>query len=196
MEDNPHINWDLNSPLIVLENNLQYSNLESLDPEEDRPPKVRTIGHTILNNTYELCGVVYHSGVTATEGAELKAITQKARLGTHYYSKIKTPDDQWYLYDDLSPLFVPTDSTNITQEDGDPGVLFFYQRIVPLESRKMVIVSDTIIDLSLDLVDRIPSEELSRVDMMDHKIRLRFGNVIERTDFERRIRDELLFEAS
>lgn len=210
LEGDPTIDWDINFPLLVFENNLQYSDIESLSPEKDRPPKVRTLSEVILDH-YELCGVVYHSGAQPVTGSEVRTIAKESKLGDHYYSKIKALDGQWYLYDDTKPVFSPTNLKRISRHQKDPAVLFFYQRTIPLAPRKIVVSSDLTIEVSLDLLDQIPFEgNYSRVDigrgeitlqpfspdftharLGKEKVSISFRNTPERMAFERKLRGAL-----
>jgi hypothetical protein len=57
----------INQTHLVFENNLVYEDLESSEQEEDKPEKVDYLEPLILGEEYELCGIVFHEGVSAIE---------------------------------------------------------------------------------------------------------------------------------
>lgn len=96
-ESPPFIDWEsFNQPVIVFRNGLSppIDNFNSLEPQKVNGGsflKYRSFGERILDDKYELFGVIIHKG---------------SELSGHYVAYIKSKDesgrDVWYYYDDVS----------------------------------------------------------------------------------------------
>lgn len=183
---------DFNYPLLVLENNLSYSDPESLKPEPQRPLKKKILETEILDGKYELCGVIYQSGVESL-GEDLEEIHQTKSLGTHYYSALKLPDQRWYIYDDLTKKVKLILTNKISYYGRDPGILYFYQRRLPLIKKSLVVLSD--LKIEVDIKEAKLVAELSKLfqtaDYNKDSIVITFSSLEKRIDFELKIRKTL-----
>jgi hypothetical protein len=111
---------------------------------------------------------------------------------------MKLPDGQWYYYNDLEGgRLVQEDLDGLSSRDGDPGVLYFYQRVNPLKRKKMVVRSDVSIDISIDFANTVVeySNLASTVEYLrppgEDKtkfIRVTFDDANKRADFEKLLR--------
>ncbi len=83
--------------------------------------KIRAFGEYIIDDRYKLFGVVMNTG--RLKGAE---------GGGHYFSYIKTIDDQWHIYDDFTPSYKSIDELPrdvFKYKSRVRPVMFFYQKI-------------------------------------------------------------------
>lgn len=183
-----------NQPHLVFENNLLYEHTDSLEPEEEKPEKINHLSLTLFNS-YELCGIVFHEGVSPVSGP-LEDIHSRHSLGHHYYSMLKLPDEKWYYYNDLEGgNFIQEDLESLSSRNGDVGVLYFYQRYRPLEKEKIVVRTPVKMDVSLDFTNEVAeySNLASTIEFIGEGtpegfIRVTFDDSDNRVEFERMLR--------
>lgn len=125
--------WDeFVSPILIFNNLGAIRILDALGDEEisfrinntvtkEVVTKIRSLGHIILNDRYELFGVVVLLGVSpGREG------------GTHYVCYYKDIDNKWVFYNDMSGGPVATDLPRngvFVEVDNQKPSLFFYRNI-------------------------------------------------------------------
>lgn len=160
---------DPNFNILVFENNFGFRNPTSFQKEVPGP-KHRLLAEKIFDEKYELCGIIYLSGVSIS-GDTLEDIMGTSSLGTHYTSLIRIPvsyefskdtkgkpivksKSRWVYYDDLNRKVqrVEKFSNSFLKTfgvlNGAPKAQFyFYQRRVNLDPQ-MIVIAPYLITLS------------------------------------------------
>lgn len=159
---------DPNFNILVFENNFGFRNPTSFQKEVPGP-KHRLLAEKIFDDKYELCGIIYLSGVSIS-GDTLEDIMGTSALGTHYTSLIRIPisfefgkrkgksvvksKSRWVYYDDLNRKVhrVEKFSNSFLKtfgvlEDAPKAQFYFYQRRVNLDPQ-MIVIAPYLITLS------------------------------------------------